>query len=234
MPCLLVVIGPPTPPCRSLRMRVNSASSAARSLANRNMAAASALKTRKWSDTVHGDQPQDVAVAQRLAPQRQHDLVPGRRVLPGGMLRRGERAARSRSAGTGTSAGRPSPGRTARPRDAARPRPCPGSRGRAARSRSARSAASGGSGAASRSPAPPRAAKAEYWRSSGPITPLRRSLAGEVDGRSPLAGGPHLHDENMTGLAQESPGETPGPGLAASDAAFRCELFELDWVLERI
>ena len=40
---------------------------------------------------VHGDQPQDVAVAQRLAPQRQHDLVPGRRVLPGGMLRRGER-----------------------------------------------------------------------------------------------------------------------------------------------
>ena len=41
--------------------------------------------------TVHGDQPQDVAVAQRLAPQRQHDLVPGRRVLPGGMLRRGER-----------------------------------------------------------------------------------------------------------------------------------------------
>jgi hypothetical protein len=48
MPWLLVVIGPPAPPCRSLRMRVNSASSAARSLANRNTAAASALKIRKW------------------------------------------------------------------------------------------------------------------------------------------------------------------------------------------
>jgi hypothetical protein len=40
---------------------------------------------------VQGDQPQDVAVAQRLAPERQHDLVPGRRVLPDRMLRRGER-----------------------------------------------------------------------------------------------------------------------------------------------
>jgi len=43
---------------------------------------------------VHGDQPQDVAVAQGLAPQRQHDLVPGRRVPPGGLVRRGERQPR--------------------------------------------------------------------------------------------------------------------------------------------
>jgi hypothetical protein len=49
MPCLLFDSGPPTPPCRSLRMRVNSAFSAARSLANKNTAAASALRTRKWS-----------------------------------------------------------------------------------------------------------------------------------------------------------------------------------------
>jgi hypothetical protein len=41
--------------------------------------------------TVHRDQPQDVTVAQRLASQRQHDLVPCGRVLPGRMLRRGER-----------------------------------------------------------------------------------------------------------------------------------------------
>jgi hypothetical protein len=45
-------------------------------------------------DAVQGDQAQDVTVAQWLAPQRQHDLVPGRRVLPGGMLRRGERQPR--------------------------------------------------------------------------------------------------------------------------------------------
>ena len=94
MPWLLFAIGPPTPPCRSLRMRVNSAFSAARSPANSNTAAASAPRIRKCSITVHGDQPQDVAVAQRLAPQRQDDLVPRRRVLPDGMLRRGERQPR--------------------------------------------------------------------------------------------------------------------------------------------
>ena len=49
MPRVLFVIGPPTPPCRSLRMRVNSAFSAARLSANRNTATASALKIRKWS-----------------------------------------------------------------------------------------------------------------------------------------------------------------------------------------
>jgi hypothetical protein len=37
-----------------------------------------------------GDQAQDVAIAQRPAPQRQHDVVPGRKVLPGGMGRRGQ------------------------------------------------------------------------------------------------------------------------------------------------
>ncbi len=49
IPCLLVVSGPPTPPCRSLRMRVKSAFSAARSPANSSTATASALSTRKWS-----------------------------------------------------------------------------------------------------------------------------------------------------------------------------------------
>jgi hypothetical protein len=45
-------------------------------------------------DTVDGDQPQDIAVAQRLAPQRQADVVPRGRVLPGGMIRRGKRQPR--------------------------------------------------------------------------------------------------------------------------------------------
>jgi len=41
--------------------------------------------------TVHRDQPQDVTVTQRLASQRQGYVVPRGRVLPGRMLRRGER-----------------------------------------------------------------------------------------------------------------------------------------------
>ena len=161
MPWLLLLTGPPRPPCTSFRMRVKSSFSMALLCANRKIATASRPSTRKWTTR----RRRSAGARSGPAAAGPAAAVPPRRGAAGTGRPAAAGSARpmSRSAGTGTSAGRRRPWRTGHPHPAAGRRRCRAVRGHAGRSRSARTAASAGSAGAA-----PFRGRSPAWRRAGP------------------------------------------------------------------